>query len=63
MQPKTLNLFALSLVSILVGLIAGCGAVFFRGLIGFFHNLFFLGTFSVFYDANQHTPPGRGVRL
>ena len=57
-EPKQLRLFTLSLLSILVGLIAGFGAVFFRGLIGFFHNLFFLGTFSVFYDANQHTPPG-----
>ncbi len=58
MEQKPLNLFVFSLLSILVGLIAGFGAVFFRGLIGFFHNLFFLGTFSVFYDANQHTPTG-----
>ena len=57
-EPKQLRLFTFSMLSILVGLIAGFGAVFFRGLIGFFHNLFFLGTFSVFYDANQHTPPG-----
>jgi CIC family chloride channel protein len=57
-EPKQLSLFTFSMLSILVGLIAGFGAVFFRGLIGFFHNLFFLGTFSVFYDANQHTPPG-----
>jgi chloride channel protein, CIC family len=59
MMPKrTLNLFMLSLVSILVGIIAGCGAILFRGLIGFFHNLFFLGITSFSYDANQHTPPG-----
>lgn len=32
------------------------GAVVFRGLIAFFHNLFFLGKISVLYDANVHTP-------
>jgi CIC family chloride channel protein len=58
MAKKPLNLFMLSLVSILVGIIAGCGAILFRGLIGFFHNLFFLGIASFSYDANQHTPPG-----
>lgn len=46
----------LSLLSILVGVIAGLGAVAFRGLIGLFHNLLFLGKSSVFYDANAHTP-------
>jgi CIC family chloride channel protein len=43
------------LLSILVGVISGLGAVVFRGLIGFFHNLFFRGALSVFYDANVHT--------
>jgi CIC family chloride channel protein len=40
----------------MVGVIAGIGAVLFRGLIAFFHNLFFLGIFSFVYDANIHTP-------
>jgi len=44
------------LLAILVGVIAGLGAVVFRGLIGFFHNLLFLGRLSVIYDANLHTP-------
>lgn len=44
------------LVSVLVGVVAGLGAVAFRGLIGAFHNLFFLGQFSFAYDANVHTP-------
>lgn len=50
------GLFVFSLLSILVGIIAGLGAVVFRGLIGLFHNLTFLGKFSALYDANVHTP-------
>ena len=42
----------------LVGIVAGLGAVAFRALIGIFHNLFFLGKFSAAYDANTHTPAG-----
>jgi chloride channel protein, CIC family len=51
-----IGLFRLSLVAILVGIITGCGAIAFRGLIGFIHNLFFLGRLSFFYDANAFTP-------
>ncbi len=43
-------------ISILVGIVAGLGAVAFRALIGVFHNLFFLGKLSAAYDANAHTP-------
>ena len=39
-----------------VGAGAGLGAVAFRALIGFFHNLLFLGELSFAYDANAHTP-------
>ncbi len=52
------------LLTILVGLIAGAGAIFFRDLIGFFHNLFFYGTFSTSYDVLKHALPsvwGPGV--
>jgi CIC family chloride channel protein len=55
-----------SLLALLVGVVAGLGAVVFRGLIAFFHNLLFLGKFSTLYDANLHTPPslwGAGVIL
>ena len=45
------------LLAVLVGIIAGVGAVLFRGLIGLFHNLFFLGKFAFAYNANLHTPP------
>ena len=56
-QSKTIGLFSLSLVAVGVGVITGAGAVAFRALIGFIHNVFFLGQFSFFYDANVYTPP------
>src|SRR5271155_5274350 len=63
MAPKTsgeshpnIGLFRLSLVAILVGAVTGFGAIGFRGLIGFIHNLFFLGRLSFLYDANTFTP-------
>jgi len=40
--------------SSLVGVIAGLGAVIFRYLIAFFHNLFFFGTLSFSYNSNLH---------
>ncbi|NCC53148.1 MAG: chloride channel protein, partial [Spartobacteria bacterium] len=43
-------------MGLLTGLVAGLGAIAFRGLIALFHNLFFLGTWSLQYDANVHTP-------
>jgi CIC family chloride channel protein len=45
-------------LSLLVGIVAGLGAVAFRALIGIIHNLFFLGRLSAVYDANMHTPVG-----
>jgi CIC family chloride channel protein len=53
---KPLSPLLLSLLSVLVGVVAGFGAVVFRGLIGLFHNLLFLGRFSFEYNANVHTP-------
>ena len=46
----------LMLLAVAVGLVAGLGAVVFRGLISLFHNVFFLGSFSFSYSANAHTP-------
>ena len=43
-------------LAVLTGIIAGLGALFFRALIAFVHNLSFLGKLSLTYDANQHTP-------
>ena len=54
----TFTALSLWLLSVLIGIIAGLGAVGFRALIAFFHNIFFLGQFSFSYNANVHTPVG-----
>jgi CIC family chloride channel protein len=54
---RSLNAPLLWALSILVGVVAGLGAVAFRALIGLLHNLLFLGKLSATYDANAHTPP------
>ena len=50
-----LSQLTMGLLAILVGIIAGLGAVVFRLMIGFIHNLLFLGKFSASYNANAHT--------
>jgi CIC family chloride channel protein len=55
-QSQPLAPLVFSLLSVLVGLVAGIGAVVFRGLIAVFHNLLFLGKLSATYNANVHTP-------
>jgi CIC family chloride channel protein len=55
-QKPNLLPFSFFLLSVLIGIVAGLGAVAFRDLIAFFHNLLFLGRFSFIYDANIHTP-------
>jgi CIC family chloride channel protein len=55
--PLRLGLVRLSLLAIVVGLVTGLGAVIFRDLIGFIHNVSFLGVFSFDYEANVFTPP------
>ena len=53
---RPIGLWSLSLIAVVVGIVTGFGAIFFRGLIGLIHNLFFLGHFSVLFDANVYTP-------
>ena len=55
--PQRVGLFRLSLVALCVGIVTGFGAVAFRALIGLFHNIAFLGSFSFAYDASLFTPP------
>ena len=55
-SPRYLSNVNLSLLSIVVGIFAGLGAVVFRDLIAFFHNLLLLGRFSLVYNANIYTP-------
>lgn len=52
---RPLGLLRFSLLAVLIGIVSGLGAVVFRDLIAVFHNLLFLGRFSVHYDANVHT--------
>jgi CIC family chloride channel protein len=57
-RPLRLGLLRLSLLAIAVGVITGFGAVVFRALIAFIHNIAFLGSFSIDYDASVFTPAG-----
>src|ERR1700761_7455842 len=56
--PPRHGLVQLCIFALVTGLITGFGAIFFRGLIAAIHNLFFLGIFSIHYDANVFTPAG-----
>ncbi|MDA8173570.1 MAG: chloride channel protein [Nitrospiraceae bacterium] len=53
---KLLGPLKFALISALLGILTGIGAVVFRGLIALVHNLVFLGKFSFVYDATLHTP-------
>ena len=50
-----LSLARVTLLGALVGTVGGVGAWIFRLMIGFVHDLAFLGSSSPSYDANQHT--------
>ncbi len=54
---RTVGLVTLCILSIIVGAVTGLGAIALRALIGLIHNFAFLGTYSWYYDANEHTPP------
>jgi chloride channel protein, CIC family len=56
-RPLRIGLARLSLLAVFVGLITGAGAILFRALIGLIHNIAFLGSFAVNYDASLFTPP------
>jgi CIC family chloride channel protein len=56
-ESRPLPLVQLSLLALGLGLITGLGAVLFRDLIGFIHNLLFAGHAIVHYDANVFTGP------
>ncbi len=53
---RPMPLVYLCLLALVVGIVGGLGAVVFRGLIAFVHNLLFLGTLSVVYDSSLFTP-------
>ncbi len=65
-EPEPRRLFTMCLLALAAGVISGVGAWAFRMLIGWVHNVLFLGKFSFPYDANVHTlagPWGMGVIL
>ncbi|HEV2263443.1 MAG TPA: chloride channel protein [Stellaceae bacterium] len=55
--PQPIGLARLSILAVAVGIVTGVGAVAFRALIAFVHNLLFLGTVSAAYNSNAFTPP------
>ncbi len=55
-EPRQLGLLSVCGLALVVGVITGVGAVFFRALIGFIHNLAFLGHVSFAYDSSLFTP-------
>jgi CIC family chloride channel protein len=48
---------SLALLSVVLGVGAGLGALVFRSLIALVHEVGFLGYFSFHYDTSVHTPP------
>ncbi len=56
-RRRALGLLSFYAWSVVIGAVGALGAIVFRGLIAFFHNLLFLGQWSLVYDANLHTPP------
>ena len=56
-DARSLHLWWVCGLALVVGVITGLGAVVFRALIGLVHNLLFLGKVSVTYDSNLFTPP------
>jgi chloride channel protein, CIC family len=55
-EVRRLTLVSLSLLALTIGIVTGIGAIVFRDLIGFIHNLLFTGRLSWRYDANLFTP-------
>lgn len=56
-EVAPVGLVRLSLLALVVGLLTGFGAVFFRDLIGLVHNVAFLGRLDYHYEARIFTPP------
>ena len=55
-EPRAIGLVTLSALAFGLGIATGLGAVVFRDLIGFIHNVMFLGQAVARYDANLFTP-------
>ena len=55
-ERETSLIFLLYVFSIVLGIFSGLGAVIFRHLITFVHNVVFPGKISIQYSATVHTP-------
>ncbi len=55
-EPEHMGIAALCALAAIVGVVTGFGALLFRLMISFVHNLFFLQTISLNYDSSQFTP-------
>ncbi len=55
-EPPSLSLWSLCGLALVMGIVTGYGAVFFRALIGLVHNLLFLGRLSFAYNSSLFTP-------
>ena len=63
---QQLSMLKMAVLALGLGIFTGCGAAIFRWLIGFVHNLAFLGRFSFHYDTSLFTAPspwGVGIIL
>ena len=58
-EGRRVNLLVLCGLALAVGVMTGGGAVALRALIGLFHNAFYNGTLSIWYDANVSEGPSR----
>ncbi len=58
-DERKVNLLGLCVLALIVGVMTALGAVALRALIGFFHNVLYNGTFSIWYDANISEGPSR----
>ena len=58
-DERRVGLLVLCGLALIVGVMTGFGAVALRLLIGLFHNLFYNGTFSIWYDANVSEGPSK----
>ena len=56
-DARALHLLLVCGLALVVGIVTGLGAVVFRALISFVHNLLFLGHISIVHDSNLFTPP------
>ncbi len=58
-ETRAVPLIVLCLIALVIGIVTGYGAVGFRYIIAFVHNLSFYGVLSFAYEANEFPAPSR----